>query len=671
VSYLEDASKAMGEVKLRAPEKLEVESFKIPGEDTSDVPEEQPTVSRIDSGVFTNEIVKDEELKEIASQHGVKLQQLRDMADLYGATREVGLDETQGKEVLKNPNFWKSAGLEAAGLIDEMGLNIPSWIYKKMQSEGGEKAFDAVRKLVDERRSMAGTAMRVALPGAGAKAAAAAKGIKAAVGTAAGLGAISGLTASVSGEEIEGAASGAAMSGALVGALSPEAISKFTGLPVFKKIKAKFNRPDVAVDTLEGFKQIKKKLTSHIEKFDDIVSNWGFVKKEGVELSAEQKNLIGEYAGINGELSREASKLIPKDLKFGSKEYREEIAMAKAKILADPTNAVSKKAAEIQGKLADVGGFISPDRLDDAKDMVDQLRSSMTKIATLKAKATKAQILEGQELSELGDFFLDQTISPRTFMGKGGVSGFSVGTKYTTSLEEGMPTQMHEFTHRIVSEVADAVKGKTKLEPEQVVGAIYDRMNSKIDGITLNRITNYLSDKGYPESQLGQEIVPWMQNILNDSKARNEYRDWLRKADDKAGVDDFMQDWNELKRASKKITKWAEDVDEDKLAEEIAGATGRADVGIAAMRKAPMQKPTKAELEKLPLEGDFIDIPGFKIVDNGFSYDVIIDGKKVGSDASYEFAKTRAQDWKRKNPDKLEKLVEKPEPRGTYIPKED
>lgn len=519
MSYLDSTSKALGEVKLQSPEAIDVEAFKIPGDEVNETPAEPPTVSRVDSGIFTNEIVKDEELKGIAAKHGVKLQQLRDMADLYGATREVGLDEAQGKEALKNPNFYKSMGLEAAGILDDLGMNVPSWVYKKMQSEEGEKAFDAVRKLVDERRSMAGTAMRVALPGAGAKMAQAAKGIKAAVGVGAGLGAVSGLTSSKSGEELESAAEGAAMSGALAGALSPEAISKMQGIPIFKKIVGKFSRPETVV---------KQQGEATTEMIESTARRW------------KSKGAIEDLGEARGE------------------------AYVSSKFQAGTAIPVPKGNPDLMAR--------------------------------------------------------------------------------------GPLEAAHEFMHGQFMSISN----KAGIAYAELIS----HANSIIDKDVVDLIKARLKKSGadYPEARLDEEVIPWMISAVNDKASRNDLS--LSTGEMKS-----------IKKELRKFQSWAEDIDEQRLSAQIAKGEGARD--IAAIRKAPMQKPTKAELEKLPLEGDFINIPGFKIVDNGFSYDVFIDGRKVGSDASYEFAKTRAQDWKRKNPDKLEKLVEKPEPRGTYIPPED
>ena len=655
-TLLEDFRKALG--KVEQPIADEYDTVKNVEKLAGDKPA-KAVDDGAETGILGSGKVTSMELSDIAEKYGVDITLLRTAADA------------------------------AESPIDDVTFGVPSWIYKKLQDAGGEKAIDEVRSLVESRRSGLESAARILAPGVGGKIAAATKGVKAGIAAGAAMGAVSGIAGSKSGEELESGAMGASMGGTLSGVFSPETIGKFTGLPVFKKIKAKFNRPDVAVDTLEGFKQIKNKLTEQIKKFDDIRSNWGFVKKEGAELTSQDKETLANYAGFIGKLRREAIDAAPKfpTNKLGSKERSEAIDLEMSKILGNKEHSLAKELEGYKEKLSSVGGFISPDRLDDLTATMDGLRRRMTKIADLKAKATKAQITEGATLSELGDFFMDQTLNAKTFMGKGGVGGFSAGTKYTTSLEEGMPTQMHEFSHRIVSEVAETLSGKTKMEAPELEAAIYDKMNSFIDLQTISRLTNYLADKGYSERELGKEIIPWMQNMLNDSKTRNEYRDWLRKfttnksmeVDEKLGVDNFMADWNALKKASKKITKWAGAVTEDGLAGELAGTTKKLGneagdiIDVAAMKSGIRNiKPIQKELDALSLESHLADIPGLKLIDNGLGVDVIVEGKKIGGFNDVRHAVTRALEWKRDNPDKLEKLIIKAEPvgRGTYIPPE-
>jgi hypothetical protein len=690
MSYTDAFRAKLGEIKQPEAD-LNIDEFVIPGDGIAAVPEEQPATVHRTASLFQSKEIKDEELKGIADKYGISQQKLRDMADVYGGNRQVGLDEVQSTEALKDPNFWKSMALSGAGVGDTLLINAPSWIYKKMQTKQGELAFDEVRQLVEDREAPALSAGKMLLPGVGGKVAGMTKGLKAGIAAAAGIGAIAGLTGSKSGEELESAATGAATSATFAGMLSPETISSFTGLPVFKKIKSTFNRPEVAVDTLEGFKQIKNKLVGQIQKFDDISKSWGFVKQEGATLSEEHKKAISDYAGLMGQLKREAVELAPKfpTDKLGSVERKEAINTEVSKILSDLQHPLTKKIEELQAKVADVGGFIPADKLNDVTDTLTKLREKMTKIASLKAGAAKAKITEGIELSELGDVMLDSTLNAKTFVGKGGVGGFSAGTKYTTSLEEGMPTQMHEFSHRIISEVADSLSKKSGGDPTILEGAIYNKMASFIDLQTNSRLTGYLADKGYGEKEIGKELIPWMQNMLNDSRARNEYRDWLRKqttnkameVDEKLGVDNFMQDWQELKKASKKITKWAGSITEDGLLGELSGATKKLGkeagdvIDIAAMKSSGIRniRPNQKELDNLALGGQFVDIPGLKFVDNGLGVDVFVEGKKIGGFNDLRHAQSRALEWKNKNPDKLEKLIVPAENtgRGTYIPPEE
>lgn len=608
MSYLEEASKALGDVKLRAPEKLEVESFKIPGEDTSDVPEEQPTVSRVDSGVFTNEIVKDDELKEIASQHGVKLQQLRDMADLYGATREVGLDEAQGKEVLKNPNFWKSAGLEAAGLLDEMSLNVPSWVYKKMQSEGGEKAFDAVRKLVDERRSLAGTAMRVALPGAGAKAAAAAKGIKAAVGTAAGLGAVGGLANSQSGDEVSSALTGAAMSGAISGAFNPEAINKITTTGTFKKILTKFTRPEVRTKVIAE--------TGGLEQRIKALQELGEVRSE-LDLFTKLKTKLRN--------ARDASE--------------------------------DGKIEELTTKLAELKDKVGEDSFKKLEryNLISNREMLGNKLLAEKATRESNNLVPPEDL-KLGRGTLGITVPAD----KG-------GKPFAITKGPDFSTIQHEFAHAQRAEIA------ASLPVKESVKEISEKLDDKINDIIGKPLVEQIEQGlvAYPEHLRKAEIESWMISLLNNEADRKDFKQYL-DLDDKA-FNSFLGD---IKKAKGRLASWKEKVSADDLVDELK-LTRLSETEKETIRKGGgellKQKgtwPTKSELQNAIFDTQLVDIPRLRFEDKSGFINTYIDGKLFSQSASLEKAKTDALKWKAKNKDKLEILIEKPEPRGTYIPPE-
>jgi hypothetical protein len=73
---------------------------------------------------------------------------------------------------------------------------------------------------------------------------------------------------------------------------------------------------------------------------------------------------------------------------------------------------------------------------------------------------------------------------------------------------------------------------------------------------------------------------------------------------------------------------------------------------------------------------ELIDVPGLElrpIKKYGMDlWETWIAGKKVGQSQGRDGARSKALEWKRDNPDKLEKLIIKPEPtgRGTFIPEE-
>jgi hypothetical protein len=127
---------------------------------------------------------------------------------LHGALRDYGVDEIDADNAITSRNAWKSVMLDYAGLADSAAISVPSWIFKKMQKQNYQKAFDEVKEAATDSRSWlrGGADVVAGMVGGGAIAA------KLGKAAATSLGAVSGLTGSETGEELSGLAEGAALS---------------------------------------------------------------------------------------------------------------------------------------------------------------------------------------------------------------------------------------------------------------------------------------------------------------------------------------------------------------------------------------------------------------------------------------------------------------------------
>lgn len=152
-----------------------------------------------DSNVVGTEKFTDKELAAIAKHHGVDEEALRYIAPMQGASMEK---EREGDV----PQYL----LGAAGRV---GFGIPQFLGKKMvDDENLRSALDDVRNLADRKRSWAETLAEGAVPiTAGAKTVAGARRLAPAALEGMAQGATAGLAGSNEGEELESAATGAAV----------------------------------------------------------------------------------------------------------------------------------------------------------------------------------------------------------------------------------------------------------------------------------------------------------------------------------------------------------------------------------------------------------------------------------------------------------------------------
>jgi hypothetical protein len=152
-----------------------------------------PSLEEIEAPGFnvnTTGIIKDNELKEIASRYKVPVQFLRKMTDIYWGVREQEPDESPEKaqSMLSSPAFWQARKWNAFGLADVTSSRILSGAWKKfIMDEKQQRAVAEVYKMVEDRKS---TLLNVFETGVGLAAAVATPApVLKAIGSAAKLGA--------------------------------------------------------------------------------------------------------------------------------------------------------------------------------------------------------------------------------------------------------------------------------------------------------------------------------------------------------------------------------------------------------------------------------------------------------------------------------------------------
>jgi hypothetical protein len=200
-------------------------------------------------------------------------------------------------------------------------------------------------------------------------------------------------------------------------------------------------------------------------------------------------------------------------------------------------------------------------------------------------------------------------------------------------------TAAHEFLHGQFADVSKDLNIDYR--------KLLDYINNKVSPEAKDFITPKLIKKyKYDESQIADELVPWMLNLAN-SKEDREY----------LGVSKELM--SVIKKDLKNIQKWAKDIDEETLIKEIG--TGPAGLKSAAM-KSPTEELRTADnffadltpdavkkLEGMSVTDLVKEIPGLEINKTKKSgmevFNVVVDGVDKGSAMSEEGARTKALKW--------------------------
>lgn len=155
------------------------------------VPEKQPDQDQNKSGWVWSAITTNDELQSIADKHKVPVQDLKDVASYFGATKE---NETVADLAKQAAGFGGEAG----------GLGLPQKFYKKLQTPQMERALDDLSELAEQKKSTLRDASEF-LGGAGMA------GVSSFLGPAAlpALGAAAGYAHSRAGDELAPTAIGA------------------------------------------------------------------------------------------------------------------------------------------------------------------------------------------------------------------------------------------------------------------------------------------------------------------------------------------------------------------------------------------------------------------------------------------------------------------------------
>ncbi len=148
------------------------------------------------------EYLAQSEIESIANKHGINPSDLRSVAPYYGVKLRPG---SLGEAVSVGAK--SSAGFAGRSAL----LGIPQFLYKKTQDEGMRKAIDELQGIANKQETPLETAAEiVASPVAGFG-----KNAVTRIASTTGLGAAQGAATSKEGEELKGAAQGAAFGGAL------------------------------------------------------------------------------------------------------------------------------------------------------------------------------------------------------------------------------------------------------------------------------------------------------------------------------------------------------------------------------------------------------------------------------------------------------------------------
>lgn len=186
------------------------------------------------------DFLKDEDFQRIGQKHGVDPKELRDIAPYYGAR-------------VAPKDFPEAVKLGAKGTVGFVGagplLNIPQFVYKKLQNENTRKALDELQGIAQEQKSPVESLSEMVTPGIGIPRKLASTAIGRLAGGA-GLGALAGAAGSPEGQESEGAKAGAAFGGGLglAGEVAGKLLSKSAPEVEKKLVQGMVERDRVEID---------------------------------------------------------------------------------------------------------------------------------------------------------------------------------------------------------------------------------------------------------------------------------------------------------------------------------------------------------------------------------------------------------------------------------------
>lgn len=323
-----------------------------PPKEKDAIQEEIEKRSFFDRPVLGAEYTKKEEVEAIANRYGVDPKALIELAPYYGARLE-------GEEF-----FSKAEAKRALGGVGQVLFNVPQKLYKISQDPQMEKALDEVQQLAGGRSSYAQLAGEIAIPVGEVKAAGSALSTAAKL---AGMGAVQGAANAVKGEELTGAAIGAAAT-AGIGTLANQVIKRLSSkatkvvqegaeeiasdLPKSeqKMIRETLLDPKTTADIETGIKQI----ASSREASEAIIEKKLLETGDRVRLSPQEIDVI-----VNEHYSPEAlQKLlakadeVPERLPDDTTPFLKELQ----KVVPEdsPDAALLRKAVEEQGLPPDV-----------------------------------------------------------------------------------------------------------------------------------------------------------------------------------------------------------------------------------------------------------------------------------------------------------------------------
>jgi hypothetical protein len=166
---------------------------------TASTPVQQEIADRsfFDRSALSSQETTESEVTEIANRFGVDAKELRSVASYFGADMEG--------------SNWRDLLKEGAGFVGDVLFNVPQKLYKMSQDPKMEAALDELQNLTSGRKSYGRLAAETVSGPAGFFAKAATKTARAAGGALTGV--VGGAASSGSGEELQGAAVGAALGG--------------------------------------------------------------------------------------------------------------------------------------------------------------------------------------------------------------------------------------------------------------------------------------------------------------------------------------------------------------------------------------------------------------------------------------------------------------------------